>query len=364
MKICLVTNTLDPGTGLGRMVSNIARELESRGNEVGFILGSGTSQNKFIHIDFSVHLSSPVALIKKLYAVRRFVADYDYIICYDVRPAGTIATVASVGTKNKIIVHSLGTYSLFPKKGDIKKSLIRWVYERAYRVLLINEFVEKKIVESNPGFCFTANKRYVSVGVEIENFFRKPAGAPLVSGAYMISVGALKVRKGQLEVLKALKEAQKTHKNLRYVVVGSTKDSPSYYEEMKAFIEQENLTEWVIFIEDVTDDELINLYTYSKFFILTPTSTESSIEGFGMVYIESALCGKTSIGTLDSGAEAAIVHMQTGLLVPNNVADIAGAIRELLENVSLRTRLEEYACTRATSFDWKNVVDLYENKLK
>lgn len=360
MKICLVASNLNAGAGLGRMVSNIARELEDRGHEIGFVLGSGTSHHNFVNVTFGFKKSNLVSFAKSLWHVRKFMGHYDYIVCYDVRPAGIIATLASIGTKNKVIVHSLGTYSLFLSGERLKNFLIAWVYKKAFRIFVINEFVKEKILESNKSFSFQMNQVFVPVGVETKNFLRKSDGPPIVSGDYILSVGAIKQRKGQLKVLEAFKKISAAYPDLKYVIVGSTKDSHSYYQEMTSFISENKLSENVVFIENINDDELINLYTRAVFFILTPISTDKFIEGFGMVYIESALCGKTSIGTLDTGAVAAIEHMNTGLLVNSSVDDVAGAMTKLLSDRVLRQELEKNAYTRALTFDWKNVVDLYE----
>ncbi len=360
MKICLVASNLNAGAGLGRMVSNIARELEDRGHEIGFVLGSGTSHHNFVNVPFSFKKSTLLSLAINLWSVRKFISHYDYIVCYDIRPAAFIASVASIGTKNKVILHSLGTYSLFVGGAHFKNFLISWVYRKAFRVFVINEFVKEKILESNKKFSFKKSLSLIPVGVETKNFLRKSEGPPIVGGNYILSVGAIKQRKGQLKVLEAFKKIKIAHADLKYVVVGSTKDSPAYYQEMINFISENGLSECVVFIENVNDDELINLYTHALFFILTPISTDKFIEGFGMVYIESALCGKTSIGTLDTGAVAAIEHMRTGLLVVSDVDPIAEAIKKLLSDSMLRQELERNAYTRALTFDWKNVVDLYE----
>lgn len=360
MKICLVANNLKSDTGLGRMVSNIARELESRGHEIGFVLGSGTSHHDFINISFDFKGSSLISFAKSLWKVRNFMRRYEYVVCYDVRPAGIIASVVSVGTKNKVIVHSLGTYSLFVNGALLKNLLISWVYKNAFRVFVINEFVKEKILESNKKFIFGANQIFVPVGVETSKFLSKSVSPSYITGDYMLSVGAIKQRKGQLQVLKAFKKIRTTYPSLKYVVVGSTKDSPGYYQEMLSFISNNGLSEMVRFIEDVNDKELINIYTNSLFFILTPVSTDNFIEGFGMVYIESALCGKTAIGTFGTGAVEAIEHMKTGLLADSDVDHISEAIEKLLSDNILRQELEKNAYTRALTFDWKNVVDLYE----
>ena len=363
MKICLVADNVNTKAGLGRMVSSISSELERRGHEVGFILSQGSPENDYLQINFNFSKTSLLGYIKDLYKIRVYLKNFDYAIAYDVRPAGILLYLASIGSVNKIIVHSLGTYSLFLKDAYFKNKLISLVYKKSDYVFLINNFVKRKILESNLKFSFCSNSTLVPVGVNTQRFSKKLAGERLISGKYIISVGAIKERKGQFEILKAFNQIVKDCDDVRYVIVGSQSDSIHYYNKVLKYVEEQGLSEKIIFIENINDDDLINLYSFSEFLVLAPTSTDTYIEGFGMVFLEAALCGKTSIGTLDSGAEAAIEHGNTGLVVSRDIESLARSMHELLVNSVMRERLELAAFTRALTFDWKNVVDLYEMNL-
>ena len=71
-------------------------------------------------------------------------------------------------------------------------------------------------------------------------------------------------------------------------------------------------------------------------------------EGFGTVVIEAAAMGVPTIGTDIYGLVDSIKDEETGLLVPpKNTKALASAIRRLLDDNTLRSRMSESAKRRA-----------------
>lgn len=74
----------------------------------------------------------------------------------------------------------------------------------------------------------------------------------------------------------------------------------------------------------------------------------SHLEGFGLVYVEAAFQGVPSIGTNVGGIPDAVIHGETGLLVPvGDHAALAQAIHQLHQSPELRRRLGDAARARA-----------------
>lgn len=364
MRVCFIANNIGTKTGLGRMVESIADRLVQRGHQVGFVVSEGESQHPLLRIRFRLSLSTISTTLLDLLRMRRFVNQYDVIVCFDVQPAGIFAHIATFGRSDVIVVHSLGTYSLFTKKQRFKNKLIEAVYKKSDRVFLINTFVKRKIEASKNAFQFGSNVSFVGVGVDTQLFHKLVNSKSPELDEFIISVGAIKPRKGQLDSIKAFNRIKERYPNLKYVLVGSITDAVSYYDDIKSFIKLNGIEDRIIFLQDIDDSRLIELYSGALFFVLTPTSSDTAIEGFGMVYIESALCGLTAIGTKNTGAEAAIVNGETGLLVEqSDVENIAKAMEKLLRDASYRDQLASQARTLALTYDWKYVVDLYELEL-
>jgi glycosyltransferase involved in cell wall biosynthesis len=74
-------------------------------------------------------------------------------------------------------------------------------------------------------------------------------------------------------------------------------------------------------------------------------------ESFGLVALEALACGVPVIASAIGGLKEIVVDGECGLLVPpGDAAALAGALRLLLTNDSLRRRLAAGACLRAQQF--------------
>lgn len=363
MRICIVADNIYPKAGLGRMILSITDRLQERGHSIGYVLLNGESDSNTIVVNSRISLRFIFRTILDLFKMRSFAKNYDVIISFDVQPAGILAYLSTFGLNKIVIIHSLGTYSLFTPSNKIKNKLIYLAYKNANRVFIINDFVKRKIEQSNSDFSFGTNITFVPVGVDTTLFKVINSSNDVRHKDYIITVGAIKPRKGQLESVKAFSSMANFYPDLHYFLVGSITDSPNYYNMIVDYVSKNNLSDKVTFIQNISDEKLIDLYNGAKFFVLTPASSDVSIEGFGMVYLESALCGITSIGTFDTGAEAAIINNETGILVDRDVSKIEKAMKTLLDEDNLREEYAHNAKLRALTFNWNRVVDLYESEL-
>ena len=98
--------------------------------------------------------------------------------------------------------------------------------------------------------------------------------------------------------------------------------------------------------------------------MIMPTIDESSnrsIEGFGVVYIEAAMLGLCSVATNVGGVSDAIINEETGILLNSN-KDLHVCLKKLLSNKSKLNILGLQAKERALGkFTWDNVTKKYLN---
>ena len=88
-----------------------------------------------------------------------------------------------------------------------------------------------------------------------------------------------------------------------------------------------------MFFKDISDDLKNSLVAKSDIFIMPSIIHKSSVEGFGIAFIEAAKFGVPSIGGKDGGASDAIEHEKTGLICDGtNLDDIYSSITTMLEN--------------------------------
>ena len=220
-------------------------------------------------------------------------------------------------------------------------------------MIAVSNYTKKRLLEK----VLLNNVVVIPNGVD-ESFFSiqpKNIGAPIVLG-----VGALKHRKGFHTVLRAIKEARKTIPEIKYYMVGSTKDA-KYCAYLENIIDTLELRDVVVKYGSIDEMELRKLYGESRVFVLTPISDEYDFEGFGLVYLEANASGLPVIGTLNSGAEDAISDGVSGFLVPpENVSILAEKMLLVLQDSSVYNKLSQGGWSWAKSMTWDVAIKQYK----
>ena len=149
-------------------------------------------------------------------------------------------------------------------------------------------------------------------------------------GVRLLSVGAVVPRKGYDVLLAAL--AQVTDLAWTCRIVGSPVHAPDEAARVAALREQLGLVRRVRLEGEVVDTG--PFYRRADLFVLA-----SRYEGYGMAFAEALGHGLPVIGT-SAGAIPEVVPSDAGILVPpGDPAALAVALRELIVDAGLRTRL-------------------------
>ncbi len=352
MKICFLNQNLNIYAGVGRYGRDIINNISQVKDMEIIVLTEEKSDDNF---NFSILSPSfrlrqlPYIFIKAL-RIRKYIKKCDIIHALDGYPYGVIATLANIGLNKKLIINGIGTYSVLPLDKPIKCSLLRWAYKKAYKILCISNFTKNQILKR----IKLNNLEVIKLGVDYNKFQQETTDNN--SGKIILSVGALKPRKGYHISIPAIAEIKKKYPNIKYYIVGG-KPQKIYIDLVKNL----NLEKNVEFLQGLSDEELVNLYHKSDIFLLTPvTINDNDFEGFGLVYLEAGACGKPVIGTYDCGAEDAIINNETGCLVPqNDIKKTAEAVLKLLDNSELAKRIGENGKKFAKKMDWDNVIKKY-----
>ena len=118
-----------------------------------------------------------------------------------------------------------------------------------------------------------------------------------------------------------------------------------------------------MFFKNISDDLKNALIAKSNMFVMPSIIHKTSVEGFGIAYVEAAQYGIPSLGGKDGGASDAIKHEKTGLLCDgNNLDEIYSSINFILEN----KKYLEYgknAKDFVTKFYWPNIIEEYKKIL-
>lgn len=170
------------------------------------------------------------------------------------------------------------------------------------------------------------------------------------------SLARLEDYKGIDKALEALAILKNRGKKFQYRIGGFGPD----LERLQKLTHQWNLQKEVTFLGKLSDQVVLEEYqNCDAFVLLSRIDLEApNVEGFGLVYLEAALCEKPSLGPNEGGPTDAIVHGETGILVdPRNEREIAKAM-ELFFDPSFCHKLGSAARKRALGFSWIHSAEL------
>lgn len=362
MRICIVVNNLNPNVGWGRLALKVAEGFKMQGHDVGFIIKKKSADLDLPNLVVPLGLSSLKNLLLlplTLLQIRNFIKTYDVVLCYDVNPNAIILNMANLGQRNKVVIHALATYSLLGKGMPVRNFFMSWAYRRALKVLVVSEFTKRQIEKS--GFKL-GDYVIVPVGVDTNFFHPLLSEEKILPYPYILTVGALKPRKGYYISIPAFKIIAEEFPDLKYVIIGHQGMTP-HYDYLKNLVDELELKDRVIFLEKISDNDLLKYYNSAELFLMTSITEPDTVEGFGMVYLEAGACGIPVIGAYNSGAEAAIIDNINGFLVKNDPVEIANAMRKILSDKNLARTLGANGIKRAKEFDWTNIIKLYEDSI-
>ncbi|MBI2814943.1 MAG: glycosyltransferase family 4 protein [Opitutae bacterium] len=169
----------------------------------------------------------------------------------------------------------------------------------------------------------------------------------------ILTVARLNPRKGQLEVIAALKALPAARRQeIEYWLVGahSKENYDSALDQAAADADFP-----VKFLGDIPDEQLGAIYAQADIFAMTSMPHRHSVEGFGLVYLEAGSHGLPVVAHAIGGVPEAVIDGETGLLVaPGDSAALTAAFARLLGDPSRRRRLGEAGRTRARRHAWRD----------
>lgn len=368
MKICFLTNTLNIDSGWGRYSYNVVNQINKKKNIQSIVLTEDI-------IGYSSAKPVLKGSFKNLFFVflnalraRKYIKECDIIHCLDAYPYGLIGALANIGLNKKFIINVVGSYSIAPleykKEGGllrriyrkIKKDLLYWTYQKADYVLSISAFTEREILKK----VKLKNTQIVHLGIDFNKFqIKNLINKKDETNKMILSVGALKRRKGYYVSIPAIAQVKKKYPNIEYYIVGD-QNNQTYFKELKNIVTKYQLENNIIFLQKISDKDLIKLYYQSDLFLLTSVNIGLHFEGFGLVFLEANACGKPVIGTLGCGIEDAVKNKYNGLLVPqNNIDETAKAILRILDDPVLAQKLGNNGKQKAKDMSWQKTVEKY-----
>lgn len=171
----------------------------------------------------------------------------------------------------------------------------------------------------------------------------------------VFSVGRLSRRKGFDQMIRAVAQLRTEGIPLRYVIAGIGDDA-GYLDDL---IAEHDLRGVVDRIDAVSEIDLPRWMNACDVFAMPNREIDGDNEGFGMVFIEAAACGKPSLAGEAGGTGSAVLHRQTGLRVDGVSVDaVVDGLRSLLTQPALSLEWGQRALQRVKQeFAWERVAE-------
>lgn len=349
MKICYLNHDTLSNTGAGRFYNYFTAAVKKAIPSIDIEVL--TSEDILYPNKFKLLLALPV--------ISKILKRCDIVHALDGWPYGVIAALAILGLKKKLIITAIGTGAVQPLYNWWKRPLMKLVYRKADQVIAVSNNTRREIIKIIPDLKINV----INHGVDYEKF--QIPNSKLQTNfkfqnlkPYILSVGALKKRKGYEYSIKAFAEIAPTFPNLKYVIVGNGPEK----ENTQLLITNYQLQDRIVFLENLLEEELITLYKNAELFILLPQDVGKDIEGFGLVFLEAAACGLPVVATKESSAEDAVLDGQNGILVPpQDWKAAAEAVKRIFSDSNFRKSFSERSLRFARSMSWDKVADQYKN---
>lgn len=282
--------------------------------------------------------------------VRHLLAACDFVhtTCEIYAPLG----VAAAGTRPHLLTLH-GSYARFPQvRGFPVGALYRWAYAQS-TLVCVSHYTQHVAHEVVPH----AQTVVVNNGVDPTRYADLPALPNPPDVPVVLTVGGVKARKGTRELVQAIAQVRQTLPDVQCVILGNTQVEPGYTAHIHNDIERLQLHDNVQLLGFVDEQTLLGWYGAADVMALPSMNSGWKFEGFGLVHLEASAAGLPVIGTRDCGAEDAIDHEQTGLLVSqeNITAELPAALLKLLTHPSLAAQMGAAGKRKAQSQTWQHV---------
>jgi phosphatidylinositol alpha-1,6-mannosyltransferase len=172
----------------------------------------------------------------------------------------------------------------------------------------------------------------------------------------LITVSRFDKRKNHEKIIMALRNLKQIYPNIVYICIGDGAEE----ENLKNLVKELSLEPQVMFFKDITNDLKNSLLAKSNIFVMPSIVHKSSVEGFGIAYVEAAQYSVPSLGGKDGGASDAIKHDKTGLICDgNNLDEIYSSLNSMIENKKY-LELGKNAKDYVLKFEWSKIIKEYK----
>jgi len=216
------------------------------------------------------------------------------------------------------------------------------------------------VSEAATSYFRTLSDRPVQIipnGIDLRRYSKRPSSSvrhPKMKTIFY--VGRLEDRKGVKFLLRAFNELTTKHKDVQLLIAGSGPDE----NKLREYVTELAIPR-VTFLGYINDEEKIHQMHRADVFCSPARYGES----FGIVLLEAMAAGTPTVAGDNSGYISTMKDLGAISLVnPQDTIDFARRLELLIFNEELRKAWQKWAKNYVKQFDYKHVVDMYEDCYK
>jgi glycosyltransferase involved in cell wall biosynthesis len=356
LKVGLLTCELNHTHGWAHYSLSLIQALRRAGLEMTVVVAQSSPPVEGLTVYRLLPDTNPRAdfllakMVLKFQTISDLLRDCD-IIHATIEPYAPVA--AWIAGKRSLVITGHGSYMRLSQE---RRWPVNALYRRAFEqghIVCVSHYTESVVRSVLPAVRTTV----INNGVDVERFqtsatSRQPSEIPTI-----LSVGAVKPRKGTLELVRALAEVRRQIPAVQCIIIGSLTQEPAYAERVREALHDLQLEGCVQLLGHVPDEILLDWYERAHIFVLPSINDGWKFEGYGIVYLEASATGLPVIGTTDNGAEDAVDDGATGLLIPQSQVKekLPHAILRLLADPQLAAQMGAAGRAKALRQTWDTV---------
>jgi phosphatidyl-myo-inositol dimannoside synthase len=173
----------------------------------------------------------------------------------------------------------------------------------------------------------------------------------------LASIARLEPRKGIDTVIRAMPELLRHFPECVYAIAGAGPDRP----RLEALAKAEGVENATLFMGRVSDQVKPALLARADLFAMPVRREGSSVEGFGISYLEAGWFAVPSVAGREGGAADAVLDGETGLVCNgSDLGAVTNSLLLLLQDDALRSRLGAAAQRRIKQeLSWEAAIGRY-----
>ncbi|MGB3204775.1 MAG: glycosyltransferase family 4 protein [Crinalium sp.] len=325
----------------------------SKGLDVEIACSPGEEVEKLQHQGYTIHpiqidrRIAPGSNLKSIEQLRKLIVQQRYDLVHVHTPIASVLGrfAAKLAGVKRIIYTAHGFYfhdDMSAKQYRFYHSIERvagWMTD-----LILTQSSEDLDTAEKTQLCPKQKLRYLGNGVDLEKFrrsrlikseqqqLRSSLKIPETASIIVGMTGRITAEKGYLELIEALVKLRTQFPNIHLLVIGGqlSSERDAFQSQLNHLIQEQNLEQFVTFTGLRSDiPELLGL--------MDVFTLPSYREGLPRSILEAMAMELPVVATDIRGCREAVIHNQTGLIVPPRNSDsLADAIAQLLANPQMR----------------------------